>query len=492
MLITTQTKIAELRAEIPKDIDNFLNKNPDVLVLRYQPGVGKTTNTIKYLDDLGIVFGFFGAKHSTLEENISKPYGFLHLEGKSRKCENPKKEEFEHYQLLDSSAVCANCEKRQFCEYHRIQDELYQQPQSFVAVHQHYTNLKGFMEEIGFQLIVFDENFLDSLEVGGTFTIEDLYQTEKLVLMMQETVERNFILDAIRNLILFVYTGEFDVPNPGRLELEKFAIEYQNHLVARIYEGKWAHKNIISDLASFLIVTNEKVVLRKVVYEGKRKTHVVDLVQYDFSSLNTPIPILILDATTPADIYKKIMKQRKVKVVEPGAEATSHCYQLTSHSYPMTYLKRDTVRKELFGVVRDICEKHTDREIFIVIRKRFKKYLEAALEGVKNAHIAHYGGLRGANTFVNADVAILVGTPFPNPDIVDLKAQVMGVTPDSVFEMECNQEMLQTIHRIRPLLKDETWVYLLSNIDTHYECNDMKKLTLTHLKRMFKNQNKRK
>jgi hypothetical protein len=150
----------------------------------------------------------------------------------------------------------------------------------------------------------------------------------------------------------------------------------------------------------------------------------------------------------------------------------------------MSWLKKKPIRKRLFEIVRRICLRHYDEEVFICVRKRYQPHLEKYLDGITNANIAHYGGLRGANAFVKANVAVLIGAPFPNPDVLAVKSKVMGVNDRDIFQMECNEEMLQTAHRIRPLLKDETWVYFLSNVDTGYKCTDFNSLPITKYEKM--------
>lgn len=469
------------------DINDFINGKPDVLLLRYPPGGGKTTTSANELLRQNIQFAFFGGKHESLEDNISKPHGLMHLEGKARKCTNPKKTDFELYGLLDSPEVCNRCPHLQFCEYKRMRKEFYNEPQSFVAVHHHFNNIAEHLEQSKFDLYVFDENFLEAMFVGGDYHLNDLHKTQKLVLEMVDSPEREFVKELLEDLIVFVYTGQFTAPRiPASLNLFAFAEEYGRMLVDRYYRREWIHPNVLGGIINFFLLKNEKEIYRREIRKGAVREHIVELSQYDFSPLKTKTPLMILDATTPANIYKKVLKKRKVVVKEPVAIANSHLFQLTTHNYPMSYLRKEGIRKRLFEITKNVCLKHSDEEVFICIRKRFKNYLENYLEGIENANIAHYGGLRGANSFQEANVAVLIGTPIPNPDVTDVRARVMGVDRDDVFQMECNQEMLQTVHRIRPLLKDESYVYILSNMDTGYLCNDANHLPITRLENILK------
>jgi hypothetical protein len=127
------------------------------------------------------------------------------------------------------------------------------------------------------------------------------------------------------------------------------------------------------------------------------------------------------------------------------------------------------------------------------IEKRLRKALKTA--GLKGRYeIGHYWGLRGSNDFTHCDQVILVGTAMPNLEELHIREQcrrlredyVSGVTIFSyrrygetrlqgktrVFEDErMNQilsqhreeEMIQMIHRIRPLLYSEKKIWILSS-----------------------------
>lgn len=477
-----------LHKQIKYDIENFMEGEEDALIVQYPPGGGKTTNTVRVLLNLQVMFGFFGSKHDSLENNVSKPHGLPHLEGKARMCENPYREAFEEYGLLASKYTCATCVRHKYCDYKHIQNEFFHNPQSFVAVHHHYPNLSDFMVEKNFDLVVFDENFLEAMYVGGTYSLEDLYSNSELLKKLEYSKERQWVLDYINSLIVFTYTNTLDTPRITKeLELEKFKEEYATFLIKRLYDRKWIYKNIVGNLIDFATLNNPKEVLKKTIQEGKRKIHCIELAQYDFSKLNVETKTIILDATTPPTIYENILKpfDRSVFTVHPQVMAKSHAYQLSTHTYPMSFLKKTKIKDRLFKLTKSICERHSNEDVFICIRKRFKGQLEQYLEGTPNANVAHYGGLRGANEFQKANVGVLVGTPYPNPDVVEVKSQVMGVSEEDIFKMDCNEEMLQTIHRIRPLLKDESWIYILSSLDTGYYCSDYNKLPITGLEKML-------
>jgi hypothetical protein len=475
-----------LREDIKNKVKEFImGRRYDVYILQYPPGCGKTTTTIMTLLELKAQFAYFGAKHSSIAENVAEKFGILHIQGKGRLCTNLIREKFEKYNVIQSSYTCEDCRKRGFCEYKRLMSDFYAYPCTFAGAHQHYLGMKDFMEKKPFSVAVFDENFLEAMSVGHNFGLEIMQKSIKLLRMMPSDSARNFMIRMFSDLVEYLYTEELTLPDIKKpKKLQNFRKKYQKFIVQRILDKQWVVEDVVSPLIDYLILRNKKIVNRKNV-GGHWE---VEMLQYDFSKLNTRTPIIILDATTPDDIYRNILEPfgLRVKTIKPEVTVDSHAYQLTHNTYPMKYLKKEPVRNRLFEITKNICKKHEDKEVFICIRKRFEKFLEDYLDGVENANIAHYGGIRGANVFEKADVAVLIGTPIPNPDIVTMKSRIMGVKKDSLFEMECNHEMLQTIHRIRPLLKKETKVYILSKMETGYDATEHDWIPITKMEELVK------
>jgi hypothetical protein len=482
-----EESIRILREDLRRRLRQFLNsRSADVLVVQYPPGSGKTYGVVEELIQQEVVFGFFGAVHETLEENISRVYSMNHLYGKQQLCQNPLKEKLTDMGLLSCSYACQLCrsDSKQGCEWRAHVHEFHQQPGTFVAVHHHFNLLQDFMEKNSFDLAVIDENFLDAMVVELKLEQEDLQYTKLLIQEhMPPSKEKDYTIDVIHRMIMRFFGQKLIIPKPMDLELKVFAKDYQNKLVSLLDRKQWIHRDIVSKLLEFIVLSQHNKARVHFVRKTKGRSY-IEMKLYDFSKLDINMPLIILDATTPVDVYKKILKDRVVESIKPEVEVESHVYQLNTFRFSMQELSDKRLRRRAFELIRGICQKHNDEQVFIAIRKKYKNLLWEHLKGIPNANIAHYGGLRGANAFKEANVAVLVGAPIPNPDIVEQKSQLLGVPKNEIEEMDCNQEMLQTIHRIRPLLKPTSWVYILTKDETGYLCNDHHDLPITQLEMM--------
>ncbi len=486
-VVSSANTLDLLRKQIRDDVIEFVDEQGEVLVLQPPPGVGKTTGTVNALDGDNISFAWFGPDHNSLEENVSKPLDLMHLYGKNRICQHPEKERLSELGVLESKYVCNTCEYNGYCEYKLMQQDFFSAPQSFAAVHQHIPHISGYVEKNYFEVMVIDENFLDSMFLGGTLTSKRIYDNLNMVYKMPYTDERDYMIRYLKGLNELLLRGEVEIEDHRRYELEAFKGEYEEFMIERLFNRQSTYYNDVGWIIDFITTNNDKIVRRRTKKTSYRTIHFADLYQYDFSSLNIRTPTIILDATTPVEIYKQIYNRmdKEVKYNKPDVIANSTAYQLTTHSYPMKFLKLPNIQERLFNICGAVCQVHQDKQIFLCIRKAFKQDLEDALQGYGNTIIAHYGGIRGANTYMEADVAVLIGAPFPNPDVVTMKSQAMKVKKDDILRMDTNEEMNQTLHRIRPLLKEGTFVYILSNVDTGFHAKDYKKIPITEMEKML-------
>lgn len=478
-----------LREDIATNVRSFLEEDiGDILLMQYQPGIGKTTGVVRTLVEDNYPFGFFGADHASVQSNVVEIYEDIkHLEGKNRKCQNPRKRQLVELGLLESSYTCALCEHEGFCDYKEMQYDFFIEPFTFAGVHAHIPHLASFVEENYFDAMVIDENFFDSMFLGGTMTIREINNNLEMLYEMESSDERDYMVRFLKDLSTLLISGEMEREKTDGYDLKAFSKEYHKFMLDRLYDRKKTYFNDIQWLVDFLITNNNKLITRRVVENQFRKRYFVDLYQYDFSPLNITRPIIILDATTPKEIYEEIFEPFKKRIIthKPKVVAHSKLYQLTTHSYPMKFLNREMIRDRLFSICENIVKRYNQEKVFFCIRKKFRPFLEQYLVNYDNSFVAHYGGVRGANDYLEADIAVLIGAPFPNPDIVKMKSQAMGVHQEFIHQMECNEEMLQTIHRIRPLLKDETEVFILSNIDSGYEAEEVHHVPITVMEEML-------
>jgi len=185
--------------------------------------------------------------------------------------------------------------------------------------------------------------------------------------------------------------------------------------------------------------------------------------------------MIILDATTPPEIYDKLT-DKAVDYVSSDIYPDVNVYQLTTAKYCMSTLdSRDEknqykTRNMLFHFVEGICRKHAGEKVLVVCRKKYEKLLKEYLseERIDNFATNHYGGLRGSNEYMDYDVCVLMGGCYHNKTALERDSIVMGISKEELEELYQKNEMIQCLHRIRPILRGgKTW-YILSNEELEF------------------------
>ena len=210
--------------------------------------------------------------------------------------------------------------------------------------------------------------------------------------------------------------------------------------------------------------------------------------------------MIFLDASANIFFYQRLIDRELVHIIR-RVRMQNPVVQLTDGEYPKQSLviqsrKNQSTSDKIIRFVKAIIDRGECTLVISTkefIEKRLRKALKTA--GLKGKYeIGHYWGLRGSNDFTHCDQVVLVGTAMPNLEELHIREQcrrlredyVSGVTTHSyrrygetrlqgktrVFEDErMNQilsqhreeEMIQMIHRIRPLLYPEKKIWILSS-----------------------------
>jgi len=98
---------------------DFSNEQADIIILAYQPGIGKTYNILEYMKSNPSSF-YFTDRHKVIQDNTRKwdeqNIEYAHWEGFGRKCKNSRlKNIVDEYGLIPSIA-CSHCSRRR-CSY---------------------------------------------------------------------------------------------------------------------------------------------------------------------------------------------------------------------------------------------------------------------------------------------------------------------------------------------------------------------------------------
>ena len=213
------------------------------------------------------------------------------------------------------------------------------------------------------------------------------------------------------------------------------------------------------------------------------------------------IPIICLDATADLHEYKRLIDRefihihRRVKMKNP-------IYQLIDGEYPMQSIMPDNdrsrrTRMKLLRFTKAIIEK--GEKTLVVSTMQFHnihlvKYLKNAR--LKKGYVTgYYRNLRGTNEYIDCDQIVLIGVANPNPEELHIKEQARRVQEDylsnkttkefqpygggklkrktrfyedermnEILRQHRENEMIQAVNRIRPLLYPDKKIWILSAI----------------------------
>ena len=216
---------------------------------------------------------------------------------------------------------------------------------------------------------------------------------------------------------------------------------------------------------------------------------------------NQDIPLIFLDATADLSAYRRIFDRefihyhRQVKLENP-------VYQLIDGEYPLASIMPDnescrSARMKLLRFTKAIIEKGEKTLVVSPMpfhNKYLIKYLRNARPGKKYV-TGYYRNLRGSNDFMDCDQIVLIGVANPNTEELHIREQARRVDEDylsdktkkdyqqypgskikrkswiyedqrmnAIIRQYREDEMVQSIYRIRPLQSPAKKIWILSAI----------------------------
>ena len=418
------------------------------------------------------------------------------------------------------------CEDRQICPYYEIMTKVMESPQSWSGVHHHvHYFVQSYLEKYEdlIDCVILDENFISSIFESFNITYGQMQRTLIVMNEMGESPEWRFIrrfISAIMQPIAGVSDRFMDFNtlkelireygNHNTFDFKDFNDEY-NEILLRLFleEKKKPFRNIvrpISELAKDTFIHDYGVnYLRSCIsfreYKGQGYGEFSRFRTESINDIN--IPIIILDATTTPDIYRSLLRKDILLKEKDIAMPNAWVFQLTQGLYSMETLREgsrkygfhwDMSQKayDLMEIVGEILKFHKKDKVLIMSRmgKMLPKSRQEGMEypnlfkakiferltimGFRNFKLEHYGGIRGTNDYIGDEykAVILFGTPIPNPRANRKRAKLLRFVSirrrpiDTIEEIlrynETEGEMIQSLHRIRPILKEKTYVYILT------------------------------
>jgi hypothetical protein len=480
------------------------------LVINVPPGVGKTVNTVRELDRHDSFFEYLVPQHKFGMELIkTQPelWGHLQIESRRRLCHHVDYVKLASYGI-NIKHMCKECEYQPVCEYYARIIELWNEPQSWVGVHSHLGGLaNAYAYETGVDVVVLDENFLNSIFKNYKFGYPLVLSTYNLLGHMEDCAEKTLIQEFLQEFIfsfqnkklntIYLYSliyEYFHERGHDYTTLSEFAVMYEIALINRYFTKKRLFNNIITPLVDSIIDIHKKYVPMSVPnhldyinsvfvpHIGQRQVF-MSMCRYDLEALDLPCKTIILDATTPPAFYEKLIG-RQVKTLEGDIDIGSYIYQVSSAKYVMRTLdKNEDTLDRLHKIVGMISKKHESQSKTLVLsRKKYKAGIKAV--DPDNILVDHYP-LRGSNDYEDCNVVVAFGTPEPRRDVLRRSATLLKVDEDELMYLMREANILQGVHRIRPALKrlEPTYIYLLTSLDLPF--SGIRKMPIGKLERFL-------
>lgn len=209
-----------------------------------------------------------------------------------------------------------------------------------------------------------------------------------------------------------------------------------------------------------------------------------------------PPHVIWLDATANAPLYATLFG-RPVTVVRPQVALQGTVRQVWSGlNNKQAMVGAPAKTEHVRAQIARILGRGYTRPAYISYKDLVRSLLPAAAESTSAAEVAHFGGSRGTNRLQECDCLIVVGAPQPpTPQLLDMAAMLYherdepfnttwstrdmpfanqpwawpigGFWDDqdlqTLVEQTRESELVQAIHRARPLIRDVD-IWLLTNV----------------------------
>ena len=202
-------------------------------------------------------------------------------------------------------------------------------------------------------------------------------------------------------------------------------------------------------------------------------------------------PTIILDATAKPIIYESLFEIKPIQY-EPHLRFLNKVIQIYSTAGGITSLKSNPLhRKRMLEVLRKLVKK--ERNSLIICKQNMEKFIKQ-LELVPDEMVTHFYGNRGSNEFESAKQVIIFGAPgYPeilirkyaaaffhtenlsattNMEIKQYHNTTKGIKVvtykdphlQAILEISREDEIYQSLSRIRPILDKTKKIIIVSNI----------------------------
>ena len=386
---------------------NFSDINADIIILAYQPGIGKTYNILDYMKTHPNSF-YFTDRHKVIEDNIKgwkqQKIDYSHWEGHERKCNNPQLKHIVKDYKLSPSIACEHCNRGR-CTY---RGQFSQRERVFAPFEYLPTNyVMGNLPEI----IFLDESKIKVDKLS--------FNQEKTVSWLQ-LIQENSNMPGIyinmmesENYPFFIYGGFDDLYQYYR---EAQNIAFKNNNLTLISKIGNINPHELSMYFRFA----------ETYGDFQRDHYFCPLWYYAFDIVNRGTKLVYLDASFNKLWFKYMLEcfngeigfDRDVSVLIYKTDITNkntQVYNMRYHPTKPFWCPKVSLNSKYFMIwfpqhLKKIKEIYGEENVGLITFKM--------VSGLKNKRYAelfdnqYFGNIRSSNALINKRVLVILGTYF--------------------------------------------------------------------------------
>lgn len=472
-------------------------QTPDNALIVVTPGVGKTHAALQAISMIGmdriVIYAAFNRDlqneaYAKICELAGHSNGFYLLQPRDQTCLRPAElKDITSKGFSPSEILCTGCEHRAtVCDYYSQRRD-YGPGVYFVTLHM----LQYLQDQIPTpDLIILDENLKAGLLLEDTCTELQI----KSVLKEAKGTDSVIVIHLL-NIIQQISTQLVDTGGHPMI-INGRKLTDANNRETTIVELLAKRMNITDeDVAAKLTslsntldnlsrprLYRQEIDLNAIVWlKGLTSPSTLSFVniakngdvRYNTKQI-TPIgfydtPIKILDATGDGSAYGALLK-RKLKTVRADVAWNSHRVHIKINTNRT--VMRCARKPDLEKLLAEMLDYTKAQRIMVITYKDHEVQILKALNAIdptRNFLGYHFMGARGINSYEACDAVLVVGLPIPNLNSAAQDACILFPTAkDADKRMEwteaCMQwELVQGIHRIRPVNKPSVDIILAAN-----------------------------
>ena len=473
-----------------------LNSGDDALIV-VTPGVGKTHAALHAISSIGkdriVIYGAFNRAlqseaYAKICELAEENDGFYLLQPREQTCLRPAElKEITAKGFSPSEILCTGCEHHAtVCEYYSQRRD-YGPGVYFVTLHM----LQYLQDQIPTpDLIILDENLKAGLMLEDSCSELQMKSILKIVDGVDAATIRH-LLNIIQQISTqLVDSGSHAMIINGRKLIdsdiqETTIIELLAKRMNRTDEDVIAILTNLSknlDNLSRINLYRQEIDLNAIGWligltspstlsfvhiarNGDVKYSTKRITRFGYHGT----PIKILDATGDAKAYSALTG-RRLKTVRADVAWNSHRVHIKINTSRRTM--QFSREPDLVKLLADMLSQTTAQRIMVVTYMyNEKKVLDILnrIDPTRQFMQYHFGGPRGINSYQACDAVLVIGLPYPNLNSAAQDACILFPDArDTDIRMEwieaCMQwDLIQCIHRIRPVHKSRVDIILAAN-----------------------------